>query len=127
MVLSSASKFQWRYLSSSHKIHTHIYIYIYSISNTIYIFPDIYFILYILQLYLLDQKGYYMRKANNFCVFPTMFPTKIFKFKPPPHQWRLQEFYPGCSYSTLKKFRVISGRFGKYWLKFKIWPAWSLC
>ena len=68
-----------------------------------------------------------MRKANNFCVFPTMFPTKIFKFKPPPHQWRLQEFYPGCSYSTLKKFRVISRRFGKYQLKFKIWQAWSLC
>ena len=24
-------------------------------------------------------------------------------------------------------FRFISGRFGKYWPKFKIWPAWSLC
>ena len=24
------------------------------------------------------------------------------------HQWRLQEFYPGYSYFTLKKFRVIS-------------------
>ena len=27
-------------------------------------------------------------------------------------QWRLQEFCPGCSYSTLKKFRVISVYFG---------------
>ena len=41
-------------------------------------------------------------------------------------QWRLQEFCPGCSYSTLKKFRVISVYFrcySKYGPKFKIWPA----
>ena len=44
-----------------------------------------------------------------------------------PNQWRLQEFCPRCSYSTLKKFRVISVCFGKYRPKFKIWPAWSLC
>ena len=45
-------------------------------------------------------------------------------------QWRLQEFYSGCSYSTLKKFRVILvyfGCFSKHRLKFKILPAWSLC
>ena len=43
----------------------------------------------------------------------------------PDNQWRLQELCPGCSYSTLKKFRVISiyfGCFGKYRPKFKIWP-----
>ena len=41
-------------------------------------------------------------------------------------QWRLQEFCLGCSYSTLKKFQVIPiyfKCFGKYWPKFKIWPA----
>ena len=46
------------------------------------------------------------------------------------YQWRLQEFSPGCSYFTLKKFHVISvyfGCFGKHRLKFKIWSAWSLC
>ena len=40
------------------------------------------------------------------------------------NQWRLQKFCSGCSYSTLKKFRVISVYFecfGKYQLKFKIW------
>ena len=45
-------------------------------------------------------------------------------------QWRLQEFCPGCSYSTLKKFWVIQVYFrcfGKYRLKFRIWSAWSLC
>ena len=42
----------------------------------------------------------------------------------------LYEFCPECSYSTLKKFWVISvyfGCFGKYQPKFKIWSAWSLC
>ena len=48
---------------------------------------------------------------------------EIFSFT----QWQLQEFCSGYSYSTLKKFRVILGRFGKYRPKFKIWPAWSLC
>ena len=45
-------------------------------------------------------------------------------------QWWLQEFCLGCSYSTLKKFQVISvyfGCFDKYRPKFKIWLAWSLC
>ena len=36
------------------------------------------------------------------------------------------QFCLGCSYFTLKKFQVISRRFSKYWLKFKIWPAWCL-
>ena len=38
-------------------------------------------------------------------------------------QWQLQDFCLGCSYSTLKKFQVISIlNFGKYRPKFKIWP-----
>ena len=55
---------------------------------------------------------------------------QLSKWKLMTKQWRLQEFCPGCSYSTLKKFRVISVYFrcfGKYQPKFKIWPAWSLC
>lgn len=50
-------------------------------SNTEYNLSYIYYILYILQLYSLDQKGYYepMRKASNFCVLPN----KISKFKSP--------------------------------------------
>ena len=30
-------------------------------------------------------------------------------------------------WKNFESFRFISGRFSKYWLKFKIWPAWSLC
>ena len=34
---------------------------------------------------------------------------------------------PISFWKNFKSFRYILGRFSKYWLKFKIWPAWSLC
>ena len=41
-----------------------------------------------------------------------------------------RNFVQGVLISLWKNFESfwsISGRFSKYWLKFKIWPAWSLC
>ena len=64
---------------------------------------------------------------SNFKAFTTLYLFESISMGAP--QWRLQEFCPGCSYSTLKKFRVISVYFRcfrKYQPKFKIWPAWSL-
>ena len=34
---------------------------------------------------------------------------------------------PISFWKNFESFRSISGCFSKYWLKFKIWPAWSLC
>ena len=34
---------------------------------------------------------------------------------------------PISLWKIFESFRSISGRFSKYWLKFKIWLAWSLC
>ena len=41
-----------------------------------------------------------------------------------------RNFVQGVLISLWKNFEsfwFISGRFSKYWLKFKIWPVWSLC
>ena len=34
---------------------------------------------------------------------------------------------PISLWKNFESFRSILGRFSKYWQKFKIWPAWSLC